>query len=107
MALLIHDLEGVILQTVLQIGSGGDYLVQVQEGRAVTQVEVRGIRHAESAAISKAKLAEKREQVLKHSRTGYASVTTFSYPGGPIVHSYLHYVRQSPKQKGRAKRKKS
>jgi hypothetical protein len=106
MALLIHDLEGVALRTVLQIGSGGDYVVQFQEGQAVTQVEVSGIRHAETASISEARLAQKREQVLKHSRTGYASVTTFSYPGGPIVHSYLHYVRQPPRKKGRAKRKK-
>lgn len=106
MALLIHDLESAVLQTVLEIGSGGDYLVQVQEGKAVVQVEVRGIRRAQSAAVSKAKLAEKRKQVLKHSKTGYASVTTFAYPGGPMVHSYLHYVRQASKKKARAKRKK-
>ena len=97
MALLLHDLEGVVLQAVLQIGSGGDYIIQSEE-----QVEVSGIRHAVSAAVSQGRLAEKSTQVLRHSEAGYVSVTTFSYPGsqasGPIVHSYLHFVRQAPKK---------
>lgn len=106
MALLIHALEGMVLQTVLPIGSGGDYPVQIQEGKARTQVEVRGIRRAETAAVSKTRLAEKRTQVLKQSKTGYASVTTFAYAAGPVVHSYLHHVRRAPTKKGAKKRKK-
>jgi len=32
MALLIHELEGVTIQEVLQIGSGGDYLALLPRG---------------------------------------------------------------------------
>src|SRR5439155_11293190 len=42
MALLLHDLEGCVLQTVLPIGSGGDYLI-LTNGRHPKQVEVSGI----------------------------------------------------------------
>ncbi len=109
MALLIRDLEGGVLQTVLPIGSGGDYFIQLQGRAPLTQVEISGIRQAANAGVSRARLTEKAAQVLTHGNSGYASVTTFAYPvggsAGPIVHSYLHYVQRTPKKKGGRKGK--
>jgi hypothetical protein len=103
MALLIHDLEGGVLQEVLQIGSGGDYFVLVKRAKKPIQVEVSGIREDLHGGPSRSRLREKTTQVLTHSKVGYASVTTFSHPAGAIVHSYLHYVRRQRKKKGRMK----
>jgi hypothetical protein len=106
MALLIHDLEGGVLQNVLPIGSGGDYLVIPREAESPIQVEVSGIQVDLNGADSRSRLSRKSTQVLSHSTVGYASVTTFSHPTGPIVHSYLHYVsRPRTTKKGRKKRK--
>jgi len=94
MALLVSDLENGVLQTVLPIGSGGDYLVQKQGSHNSKQIEASGIRQAETASVSLSRLNEKKAQVLKHSEDGYASVTTFCCPGNgaeTFVHSYLQY----------------
>jgi hypothetical protein len=106
MALLIHDLEGGVLQNVLPIGSGGDYLILHRRGGNPIQVEVSGIRDDATGNASRARLTQKSVQVLTHSMAGYASVTTFSHPAGAIVHCYLHYVRQGRKRGGRKGKKK-
>jgi hypothetical protein len=106
MALLIHDLaQGEILQ-VLAIGSGGDYLVQVGGLKRPIQAESSGVRSDASGSHSRARLNQKKLQVLTHCRAGFAAVTTFSHSTGDIVHSYLHYVRKKPrKRKGKRKKK--
>lgn len=108
MALVIRDLEGAVLQTVLQIGSGGDYLVQIQGGARPTQVEGSGILNAAISGVAQARLHQKRVQVLTRSPNGFVSITTFAHPGGqqpgPIVHSYMHYVVQGPSKKAGGKR---
>ncbi|WP_171471352.1 hypothetical protein [Frigoriglobus tundricola] len=106
MGLLIHDLaQGEILQ-VLSIGSGGDYLVQVGGLKRPIQAESSGIRTDSNGSQSRARLSQKKTQVLMHSRAGFAAVTTFSHPQGDIVQSYLHYVCKKPrKRKGKRKRK--
>jgi hypothetical protein len=104
MALLLRDLaQGEILQ-VLQIGSGGDYLVRVGGLKKPIQAESSGIRTDSSGSQSRARLNQKKVQVLTHSRAGFAGVTTFAHPQGDIVHSYLHYVRK-PRKKRKKKTK--
>jgi hypothetical protein len=92
MALLIHELEGVSIESVLPIGSGGDYLVKHRKRKQGVQVEVSGIREDLLGNRAESRLAEKRAQVLKRSDSGYVSVTTFHHAvhGGP--HSFLHFV---------------
>jgi hypothetical protein len=105
MALLIHDLEGAEIQRVLQIGSGGDYLLIV--GSEQIQVECSGIRSDPNGSASRSRLAQKCQQVLSNSRSGFASVTTFSHGPGEDVHSYLHFVSAAPKpRKGRGKKRR-
>jgi hypothetical protein len=102
MALLIHELEALSVERVLQIGSGGDYVLSMRRRGQAAQVEVSGIREDSSGRRSRSRLAEKREQVLAKCPAGFASVTTFSHPGAGGVHSYLHYVER---QRGRKTRK--
>ena len=103
MALLIHDLEGAVLQSVLPIGSGGDYLVLIRGARKAVQVEASGVREDATGSASRARLAQKSEQVLTKIKAGYASVTTFSHSAASVVHSYLHYVCRQVKRKGKKK----
>jgi hypothetical protein len=109
-ALLIHDLEDGVLQTVLQIGSGGDYFVQIPQSNAPIQLEVSGILEDETGGASRSRLTEKAAQVLTHARVGFASVTTFSHGSAKVVHSYLHFTKDRKKggrsNKPRPKRKK-
>jgi hypothetical protein len=111
-ALLIHDLEGGVLQTVLPIGSGGDYLLRISQPSAPIQLEVSGLREDAAGTASRSRLNEKAGQVLTHARVGFVSVTTFSHGSGGVVHSYLHFVKKSsgrpkggkkPSRKGRKK----
>jgi hypothetical protein len=92
MALLIHELEGGVIVTVLPIGSGGDYLIAFEENDARIQVEVSGIRVDRTGHEAKSRLREKSDQVLKKSLVGYASVTTFQRAQDESAHSFLHYV---------------
>ena len=93
LALLIHDLEGGVLQSVLQIGNGGDYLVQRMGDDRFIQVEVSGIKEDSGGTLSRARLKGKTDQVLRHDDVGYVSVTTFSHEAVAEVHSYLHFVK--------------
>jgi hypothetical protein len=107
-AVLIRELENRTIQRVLQIGSGGDYLVQSQGGAHSTQVEVSGIRQAAAMAVATTRVNQKKVQVLTHSNSGFASVASFSLPhpgGGTVVHCYLHYVVQAPAAKRPGKKK--
>jgi hypothetical protein len=105
-ALLIYDLEGGVLQRVLQIGSGGDYLLEVSEINAPIQLEVSGLREDATGHPSRSRLHEKTEQVLTRARVGFVSVTTFAHGSGPVAHSYLHFVRQKSRKSGRLEPRK-
>jgi hypothetical protein len=69
-ALLINDLEGGVLQTVLPIGSGGDYLVRVSGEHRFIQLEVSGLRVDETGSHSGSRLQQKTEQVLTQANVG-------------------------------------
>ena len=105
-ALLIADLERGVLQSVLPIGSGGDYFLRVKEMSSPIQIEVSGLREDERGTASRSRLHEKSEQVLTHARVGFVSVTTFSHGVTAAVHSYLHYVRRQKKAKPGKRKKK-
>ena len=93
-AMLVHDLENGRVTTVLQIGSGGDYLLTMGDGQKL-QVECSGIRVDPSGSSATKRLKEKCDQVLSKADHGIASVTAFSHGAGQGVYSYLHYtVRQ-------------
>ncbi len=91
--LLIHELEGCTISSVLQIGSGGDYLIFKTGGGVGTQVEVSGIREDPNGSKGPVRLREKCQQVLQKTTCGFASVTTFSRLEAATPHSYLHYVK--------------
>ncbi len=107
MALLIHELEGVIVQEVLPIGSGGDYAICLKTGNAPCQVEVSGIRDEQQGGTAASRLREKLQQVLSQSDRGFASVTTFRWKGGNSAHSYLHYVEKTKPTRGGKRKTKS
>ena len=55
-ALLIHDLEKAALETVLQIGSGGDYLVRMHQLSTPIQIETSAMaRHMSADAPAEAR----------------------------------------------------
>ena len=91
MAMLIHDLEGSKITTVLQIGSGGDYLVAIEDDLQL-QIECSGIRVDSTGSRAKDRLKDKCDQVLSKADHGIASVTAFSHGAGQGVYSYLHYT---------------
>jgi hypothetical protein len=106
MLLLIHELEGAVLDDVLEIGKGGDYLVKLSDRSEPVQVEVSGIRIG-TAGEASTRLGKKRGQVRG---AGFVSVTTFQQGRTGVAYSYLHFrdpesgKRSTPK--GRPKRKK-
>jgi hypothetical protein len=101
MALLLHDLaQGEIIR-VLPIGSGGDYSVQVRGLKRSIQSECSGIHADETGHKSRTRLGQKKVQVLKKSRAGFASVTAFSHPPDGVVQSFLHYVRRRMRRRRR------
>lgn len=99
MALLIHDREGGVVQQVLQIGSGGDYLVLTRRARKPDQIEVSGIHTDADGSRSQQRLVDKTDQVLTHSKVGFASVTTFAHSQAATAHSYLYFVRRKRKRR--------
>jgi hypothetical protein len=106
-ALLISDLEKGTLQSVLPIGSGGDYLLRLKEVSCPIQIEMSGLREDETGSASRSRLGTKSDQVLTHARVGFVSVTTFSHGSTAVAHSYLYYVRrQKTKAKPGKRRKK-
>jgi hypothetical protein len=88
MLLLINELEGGVSTTVLQVGSGGDYLIRLEGRPDPVQVEVRGIKSG-SAGQASSRLGEKCGQIRG---AGFASVTTFQHGKDGAAHSYLHFV---------------
>ena len=91
MALLIHHLEKAEIQCVLQIGSGGDYLLVVN-GLPPMQIESSGIYEDPQGSRSSARLKDKSVQVLTNCTTGFASVVAFSHSPNRDVYCKLHYV---------------
>jgi hypothetical protein len=106
MALLVHNLQGGVLQRVLQIGSGGDYLVLTRRAKKPDQIEVSGLQEDATGSAARRRLGEKIEQVLTHCKFGFVSVTTFARSRPPTVHSYLHFVRRKRKKQKKRKRRK-
>jgi hypothetical protein len=102
-ALLIHDLQGGVIQRVLQIGSGGDYLVRTRRSKKPDQIEMSGIQEDTDGSEAKKRLRKKSEQVLTQCKAGFVSVTTFARSQPPTVHSYLHFVRRRRKKRKRRK----
>jgi hypothetical protein len=103
MALLLHDLAQGEIREVLEIGSGGDYLVLVPGLKRSIQMEVSGVKEDATGRKSRSRLAQKKKQVLTKCRAGFASVTTFSHTQGAIAHNYLHYVSKRPRKRKRTK----
>lgn len=86
--LLVHELEGAVLDEVLPIGSGGDYLVKLSDRPEPVQVEVSGIKEG-SASQAASRLGEKRGRIRG---AGFVSVTTFQHGESGAPHSYLHFI---------------
>ena len=103
MALLVSDLGGAELNSVLPIGTSADYQLEWVELGEEGPLEVSGLRHARSQSDSSGRLAVKTEQILTGNRAGYVSVSTFQYPPTGAVHSYLHFVRRRPGPKAKKK----
>lgn len=89
MLLLIHELEGAVLDTMLPIGSGSDYLVSVPGRDGRIDVEVSGIRSG-SAGEASSRLGKRTRDRLRGP--GFVSVTTFQHGESGEAHSYLHFV---------------
>ena len=106
MALLIHDLEGLAIERVGEIGSGCDYFVRPASRRRLIPVEVSGVYAETAGGQANTRLRAKREQVLSVNKAGYLSVTTFRHSEGGVVHSYLHYVTTSARHRTRKRRKR-
>jgi hypothetical protein len=87
MLLLIHELEGGVMNQVLQVGDGGDYLVNFEDRPDPLQVEVSGIKTG-SAGEASSRLGKKRGQIRGE---GFVSVTTFQHGETGEPHSYLHF----------------
>lgn len=106
MALLVHHLESAEILRVLQIGSGGDYLLAMN-GQTV-QIESSGIREDDQGYDTNARLKKKANQVLTKCPAGFASVVAFSHPPNRSVCCRLHFVTSQSvdrkQTKGRNKR---
>lgn len=92
-AMLIHDLENGIVTSVLQIGSGGDYILTMEDGQLL-QIECSGIRVDPTGSLGTKRLREKCDQVLSKADRGIASVTAFSSGVAQGVNSYLRYAER-------------
>lgn len=106
MGLLIHELEGVSIESVLQIGSGGDYLVKLSKNKQLVQVEVSGIREDLAGDKAESRLREKRAQVLQNSDAGYVSVTTFYRAANAGPHSFLHFAERGDRKRSEGRKSK-
>lgn len=108
MFLLIHELEGMEVLSVLQVGESGDYLVVSKDNGKRFGVEVSGIRRDEGKSETSSRQKKKTDQLLAHTHAGYVSVTAFQYGNDASAFSVLHFVtrpRQAAKTKSRKRRK--
>jgi tetratricopeptide (TPR) repeat protein len=103
MALLVSDLAGGVLHSVLSIGTSADYLIELASDGVLLPMEVSGIGTARSPGESVDRLRRKTRQLLTGHEAGYVSVSTFKHPSFDAVHSYLHYVKGQPPPKSRRK----
>lgn len=94
MALLLHRLASAEVLSVVQIGSGGDFLIEVQ-GQPQMQAESSGIRDDPNGYLSTNRIKGKCAQVLTKSYAGFASVVAFSHPPNQGVCCHLRYVSQT------------
>jgi len=103
MALLVHDLEQASINTVLQIGNSGDYLLTISGG--LIQAECSGIAIDPNGYLLSRRLKDKCDQVLRKDERGFAAVTAFSYSQDKLVRSSLHYCSRQQKKTHRRKPK--
>jgi hypothetical protein len=98
MALLIHHLERLTITSVLPKGSGGDYELEVEGSGRAAQIEVSGVREdrTPTGSLTRARIAEKQDQILRTQSEGWVSVTTFARGPAGEVWSALHFVRRAP-----------
>ena len=107
LALLVNRLEGIVIESVSLIGSGGDYFIYCNAKNAATMVECSGIRIDETGTLSRSRLKVKGKQVLSRGAdAGFASVTAFRYGRERIVHSYLDYFEQKSIHRNKRTRRK-
>jgi len=105
MALLIHDIAGIEIQEVERASTGPDYTAAVVQSGETTWVEVSGIRE-DDLSTARARVREKREQLLENYPHGYVSVTTFSLLPGRELYSFLHCVGTPPRSKSRKRKRR-
>jgi hypothetical protein len=95
MATLVSALEGMEIRGVSQIGTGGDYVLQLPGATENVLVECSGVLQDPSGSETRRRLKDNGEQVLQRSKSGFASVTTFAYGAERIVRSSLHFFEKS------------
>ena len=90
-ALLIHDLDGIVLHRVAIYGDRGDYHLQGGAG----MVEVSGIRSGTDSVL-RSRVREKADQLFENAAIGYGvvSVTMFEDPNGTAVSVLRHFTRR-------------
>lgn len=101
-ALLVSHFEEGSFLNVLEIGSGGDYEVEVKWRKRPVQLEVSGLLRDDtpSGAEVRKRVTQKRQQV----RDGFVSVTAFYHQATNGPYSVLCFEsprRTSPKRKGK------
>lgn len=101
MAILIHELENAEICRVLEIGSGGDYLVRLTEGFS-PQVEVSGILKDPYGGLTRKRVREKTTQLLRNTQQGFVSVTTFEHDSERKIFFNLHFVKVEGSSAGHA-----
>lgn len=90
-AIVIHELEGAIVTSVLQTGTGSDYHIQLRGGTA-SVLEVSGIKNDDTGHRSLARVRAKAEQLLARSEEGYVGVVSFRNPTDVKVTIFLYHV---------------
>lgn len=95
LAMLIDDLENAEILSVLQIGSGGDFLITIRETSVEIQAECSGILVDEKGYETTQRLKDKGKQVLTKSTSGFASITTFSHSKSQEVRCKISFVGAS------------
>jgi hypothetical protein len=100
MAILVNELEGATIQSVLPIGSGADYCLQLLGAKGAF-IEVSGIREDTTGHQASSRLHSKCAQILGLNQHGFASVTTFKHCTCQGTHSYLHFVVKPTNSRGK------
>lgn len=97
-AAVVSEYESAEVISVLQIGSGGDFRVEVDWRKKPVQLEVSGLLRDDtpSGADTRARVGVKCRQVGE----GFVSVTAFHHQPSGTAHTVLRFTRP-PKRKGK------